>query len=87
MPRYTFRHKRTGRTKIIEMKMSERENYLKNNPLWEQTFGTINIVDPVGIGVTKPPSDFQKYVLGRVKEKVGGRNIVGERRWDIPKEI
>ena len=84
---YTFRNKKTGKVKIVEMKMDEREDWLKANPLWEQTIGTLNLVDPVSIGVTKPPSDFQKYVLGRVKEKSGRNNIVGERRWDIPKEI
>ena len=26
------------------------------------------ICDPVRIGVTKAPADFQKYVLGRIKE-------------------
>ena len=45
------------------------------------------MVDPVNIGVTKPPSDFQKYVLGRVKEKMPGATAVANKRWDIPKEI
>jgi hypothetical protein len=38
------------------------------------------------MGVTKPPSDFSKYVLGKVKEAhpLGGAI---ERRHTIPKEI
>jgi hypothetical protein len=39
--------------------------FLEANPKFNQTF-RMNVVDPVGIGVTKPPSDFQKYVLGKV---------------------
>ena len=43
--------------------------------------------DPVNIGVTKPPADFQKYVLGRVKAAVPEASAVANKRWDIPKEI
>jgi hypothetical protein len=87
MPNYTFRHRKNGKLKILEMKMAEREDWIKNTPDWEQTIENITVVDPVGIGVTKPPSDFQKYILGPIKEKMGNNNIVGERRWDIQKEI
>jgi hypothetical protein len=48
----------------------------------------MNVVDPVGIGVTKPPADFQKHVLGRIKEAVPGTSKKAiEKRWHIPKEI
>ena len=47
----------------------------------------MNLVDPVGIGVTKPPSDFQKYVLGKVAKVPGADKAKLEKRWHIPKEI
>lgn len=31
--------------------------------------------DPYRLGVAKPPSDFDKYVLGRIKEKYPGSTI------------
>jgi hypothetical protein len=40
------------------------------------------------MGITKPPSDFQKYVLGRIKETApGAKKDVLEKRWHIPKEV
>ena len=35
----------------------------------------------------KPPSDFQKYVLGKVKATTPGASAVANKRWNIPKEI
>jgi hypothetical protein len=47
----------------------------------------MNIVDPVGIGVSKPPADFQKYVLGKVKEANPHADAVASKRWNIPREV
>lgn len=41
--------------------------------------------DPYRLGVSKPPSDFDKYVLSKVKEKFPGSTI-GERR-QLAREI
>jgi putative FmdB family regulatory protein len=30
------------------------------------------ICDPILIGIRKPPADFQKYVLGRIRDSVPG---------------
>lgn len=35
----------------------------------EKIISSPSIGDPVRLGVTKVPSDFQKYVLGRIKER------------------
>lgn len=43
------------------------------------------IVDPVRIGAKKIPSDFSKYVLGRIKENHPHGNV--EKTRSIPKEI
>ena len=86
MPTYTFRNKNTGETWNDFMSISKMETYLSENPDVQQVLTTINIVDPVGIGVTKPPADFQKYILGKVKEVAGAHNPAIEKRWHIARE-
>ena len=87
MPNYTYKNKITGEEKTVNMTMAEHDTYLDDKPDWEQMILVANFVDPVSIGVTKPPSDFQKYVLGRVKAAVPQADAVASKRWDIPKEI
>ena len=87
MPYYTFRNKKTNEEITVSMKIAEHETYLDDKPDWEQVLTVPNFVDPVSIGVTKPPSDFQKYVLGRVKASVPQADAVASKRWDIPREI
>lgn len=87
MPNYSYKNKVTGEEIIVNMSMAEHETYLDDKPDWEQMIIAANFVDPVSIGVTKPPADFQKYILGRVKSAVPGASAVGNKRWDIPKEI
>lgn len=43
------------------------------------------LVDPVRIGVTRPPADFSKYVLGKIKHANPNSSV--ERRFNISKEI
>jgi len=86
MPIYTFENTETEEQFTVDMSNSDREAFLKDNPKVIQVLTRLNIGDPVTLHVTKPPSDFQKYVLGKVKE----RNPLGsavERRYTIPKEI
>lgn len=87
MPNYTFRNKKTEEIITVSMTMAEHDTYLDDKPDWEQMILAANFVDPVSIGITKPPSDFQKYVLGRVKAAVPQAEAVASKRWDIPKEI
>ncbi len=84
---YSFEDTETGKEFELQMSYDEMKQFLVDNPKVNQTF-RMNLVDPMGIGITKPPSDFQKYVLGRVKETVpGASKSVLEKRWHIPKEI
>ena len=85
MPNYSFRNKTTGEEYEISLSMSEREEYLSSNPDIEQILTRVAVADPVRLGVTKPPSDFSKYVLGKVKETnpLGG---AVERRHNITRE-
>lgn len=82
---YSFEDQETGEEFELEMSYEQLQEFLKNNPEVNQTF-RMNIGDPVRMGVTRPPSDFSKYVLGRVKETnpLGG---AVERRYTIPKEV
>lgn len=86
MPNYTFRNKTTGEEQTVWLSFSEHDTYLNDKPDWEQVIQSATIVDPVNIGVTKPPSDFMKHVLGRVKATQAGATEVANRRWQIPRE-
>jgi hypothetical protein len=87
MPNYTWRNRETGEEFTNNMTMAEHEEYTKNNPYLQQVLGGMTVVDSWNIGVTKPPSDFQKYVLGKVQARTAGADAVANKRWSIPKEI
>lgn len=89
MPTYTFFRKDTGEEWTERMSIAERETFLNENPDVEQKIVAIATVDSWGIaGAAAPPSDFSKYVLGKVRDKVpGAEKALFERRWKIPKEI
>lgn len=82
---YSFEDQETGEEFEMEMTYDQLKEFLANNPKVNQTF-RMNLGDPIRMGVTKPPSDFSKYVLGRVKETnpLGG---AVERRHTIQREI
>ena len=84
---YSFIDTETEEEFEVEMSYDQLKAFLEANPKLNQTF-RMNIVDPVGAGISKPPSDFQKYILGKVKEKAPGANKAAlEKRWHIPKEV
>jgi hypothetical protein len=87
MPNYTFRNKETNEEFTVTMTMAEHDTYLDDKPHLEQVLRNFTMVDPVNVGITKPPSDFMKYVLGRVKSSVPEATAVANKRWEIPKEI
>lgn len=82
---YSFINTETEEEFELEMTYDQLKAFLEANPRFNQTF-RMNLGDPIRMGVTKPPSDFQKYVLGKVKEAhpLGG---AVERRYTIPKEV
>lgn len=86
MPVYSFANKTTGEEYELTMSYDDLEKYLGEHPEVNQTF-RMNVVDPVGIGVSKPPVDFQKHVLGRIKSSVPNADAVANKRWDIPREV
>lgn len=67
MPTYDFRHRETG--EIIEkvMKISERDDFLRDNPDYESVIlGAPSIGDPIRLGVRKPDQGFRE-VLQKAK--------------------
>lgn len=86
MPNYTYQNTDTGEVFDLSMSISEMEQYEKDNPKHERIYNKLNVVDPAGIGVSKPPSDFSKYVLGKVKA-ANPHTEIGNRRWDVAKEV
>ena len=86
MPTYTFKDKNTGETFDVSMPIAEIDTYENSNPHLERVYAKVAICDPAGIGVSKPPSDFSKYVLGKVATVPGARKEALEKRWTIPKE-
>lgn len=88
MPIYTFRDKNTNQEFTEMMSISSKEKYLQENSHIEQVITVPNFADSVSIGVTKPPIDFQRGVLDRIKSSVPGANKnTIEKRWTIPKEV
>jgi hypothetical protein len=86
MPVYSFVIKETGEEYEKTLTYDELTQYLADHPEVNQTF-RMNLVDPVGIGVTKPPVDFQKHVLGKIKSSVPNSDAIGNKRWNIPSEV
>lgn len=86
MPRYTFENNETGEQQELTLSYDDMMEYLKEHKDVHQIF-RMNVVDPVGIGVSKPPQDFQKYVLGKVKAANPQSDAVASKRWNIPREI
>lgn len=67
---YNFYDKKKKRSFTDSMTISEKDKFLKENPHIEQRPPSkMNLGDAIRMGVTKPPSDFQKYVLGRIKAR------------------
>lgn len=87
MPIYTIENIDNGEIEDIMVSYDEFQKFLLENKNYRQIIKPLNIADPIGIGVKKPPSDFLKYVVGKAKTAPGAHNPALEKRWHIPKEI
>ena len=69
------------------MKIAEYEQYLIENPHIQRYYdrGT-PYLDPVRLGIVKPPSDFMKNVIGRMQENVAGNRLKETTKFSIPRE-
>jgi len=69
MPTYTFRNKDDGSVVELEMKISEREKYLTDNPLMEQIHLTMpGFGDVVRLGLRKPDDTFRDILKERARK-------------------
>lgn len=84
MPFYTFENINTGEEQTLEMTISEMEQFKVEHPELIQILAPNGTVDPILLGITKPPSDFQKHVLGKIKRESGRDNTIGRGRWEVP---
>lgn len=87
MPIYTVENIKTGDNEDVNMSYDDLEKLLAENKHLRRVYKPVMIVDPTGIGVSKPPVDFQKHVLGKIKAANPGSTAIGNKRWTIPKEI
>ena len=67
MPIYSLKNKDTGEIFEKMMKISDYEQYLKDNPSIERYFESAPAFgDSVRLGIKKPPSDFMKNIVGNI---------------------
>ena len=69
MPTYSFRNIETDEITDVFMRMSAREDYLKEHPELEQTItAAAPLGDPMTLGRVQAPDDF-KYLLRKIKKE------------------
>lgn len=86
-PTYSYLNTETNEEFDVKMSMSEVDDFEEKNPQYQRVYVKTNIVDPVTAGVTKPPADFTKHVLGRVANMPGADKNKIYKRWHPPKEV
>lgn len=84
MPIYEFLNKETQEIEEHIMKISELDQFKIDNPNLERYITGMNIGDSVRLGITKPPADFQKGVIERMKHSIPGNKIAS--KWETPRE-
>jgi hypothetical protein len=85
MPTYTFKNKVTSEVFDVSMKISEYDDYVKNNPDIERYHESVPCLgDPAILGYQKPPSDFQKHIIGSIQQRNPGASR--SKKFNVPKE-
>lgn len=74
MPTYSFEDLETGEVETHILSLSEREEYLKNNPNKKQLLSVPSLGDSVRLGVTRTPDSFQS-LLKNISKNNRGSNI------------
>lgn len=76
MPIYSFRNKKTGEEFQKELKISERVNFLQENPdVIQLLTSPPNVADPVRMGVVKHPDSF-KDLMKNIHKKAGSKSQI-----------
>ena len=74
MPLYEFVNTETNEVFDLIMKISEKEQYLQDNPNIQALLSAPVMMDPVRVGVRRPDNGF-KEVLQRIHEKTPGSRL------------
>ena len=82
---YTFRNTETDEITEVTMRLSEYDEYVKNNPHLERYYSIENFpgygdssrMSVPGIG--QPDARFEREIIGRIKEKVPGNTLSGHK--------
>lgn len=74
MPVYDFRNKETGEVFEKAMKIADKQQYLADNTNIEQVHSTMNLGDPVRLGVRKADGGF-KEVLQKIHSRAPGSKL------------
>lgn len=82
----TYKNTKTGEFHDEFLTQPEHEKYQQEHPDEEVMIGRLNVGDPYHLGLKKPPADFSKYVLGRVKGNLPSGTEAIERRHTIQRE-
>jgi len=70
MPIFNIYDKKKKKHFTELMKWDDLQTLLKENPHYEQVPpDVVNVGDSIRLGIKKPPADFQKYVLGKIKAR------------------
>jgi hypothetical protein len=87
MPIYQFINNDTNEEFDLIMTIAERDEFVKNNPACIQQFTSLNIGDPVRLGITKPPPEFMRGVIGRMQDSIPKNRLKDTTKFQVPKEI
>jgi len=89
MPTYTYHNNETNEDFELFQTMSEREQYLIDNPRTQQTLvHTTAHIDPIMLGrLNKEGANFQSQVIDRIAHTIPGNNMKNSRFRQNIKEI
>jgi hypothetical protein len=87
MPFYEFLNNDTNEVETHTMKISELDAFVEANPqLQRYHSGATPFGDAWRLGITKPDSTFEKYVIQRMRDTVPGNQIKDTHKTKIPRE-
>ena len=90
MPNYEFKNTETGEVFEKQMRISELDQYLIDNPTYiRHHSGTPVLSDGMRLstpGTGKADSTFQKYIIDRIAETVPGNTIKQSHKTKTPRE-
>ena len=71
--RYDLRNKETGEISEWAMPYADLDPFLAAHPELEVVFLSMNIGDPVILGVQRPPSDFVNHIIAPIEKHYFGK--------------